>query len=54
MFIILASNINLVSEIPHWLNASENAGPRRGWIVRSHIDWGGEWNTLYKGVENSP
>ena len=27
---------------------------RRGWIVRSHIDWGGERNTLYKGVETCP
>ena len=23
-------------------------------IVRSHIGWGGERNTLYKGVETSP
>ena len=29
-------------------------GPERGWIVRSHIDWGGERNTLYKGVETFP
>ena len=24
------------------------------WIVRSHIGWGGERNTLYKGVETFP
>ena len=22
--------------------------------MKSHIGWGGEWNTLYKGVETSP
>ena len=27
--------------------------PQRGWIVRSHIDWGGEQNILYKGMETS-
>ena len=26
-------------------------GPEGGWIVRSHISWGGERNVLYKGVE---
>ena len=26
----------------------------RGWIVRSHIGWGGKQNILYKGVETSP
>ena len=44
--------------IPHRLekgmSASKDAGPRRGWIVRSHIGWGGERNILYKGVETSP
>ena len=25
-----------------------------GWIVISHIDWEGEQNTLYKGVETFP
>ena len=25
-----------------------------GWIVRSHMGWGGEQNILYKGVETSP
>ena len=24
-----------------------------GWIVRSHVGWGGERNILYKGVETS-
>ena len=28
-------------------------GPEVGWIVRSHIGWGGEQNILYKGVETS-
>ena len=23
-------------------SASEDAGPRRGWMLRSHISWGGE------------
>ena len=27
---------------------------RGGWIVRSHINWGGEQTILYKGVETSP
>ena len=26
-------------------------GPKGGWIVISHIGWGGEQNTIYKGVE---
>ena len=26
-------------------------GPEGGWIVMSHIGWGGEQITLYKGVE---
>ena len=29
-------------------------GLEGGWIVRSHIGWGGERNILYKGVETSP
>ena len=32
---------------------SEDAGPPRGLIVRSHIDWRGERNIPYKGVETS-
>ena len=38
------------------LNGERNEcqGLERGWIVRSHIGWGGELNTLYKGVETSP
>ena len=35
-------------------SASEDAGLEGGWIVRSYISWGGEQNTLYKGVETSP
>ena len=34
--------------------ASEDARPRRGWIVRSHIDWRGKRSILCKGVEISP
>ena len=41
--------------VPHRLengmSASDDAGPEGGWIVMSHIDWGEEQNTLYKGVE---
>ena len=44
--------------VPHRLDkgmsASEDAGPRRGWIVMSHIGWGGEQITIYKGVEIFP
>ena len=29
-------------------------GPEGGWIVISHVGWGEERNTLYKGVETSP
>ena len=29
-------------------SASEDAGPLRGWIVRFHLGWRGEQNTLYK------
>ena len=28
--------------------------PEGGWIVRSHIGWSRELNTIYKGVETSP
>ena len=34
--------------------ASEDVGPPSGLIVRSHIDWIGERNIPYKGVETSP
>ena len=41
--------------VPHRLeegkSASEDAGPRRGWIVMSHIGRGEEQNTIYKGVK---
>ena len=44
--------------VPHRLekgtSASEDAGPRRGWIVRSYIGWGGERNILYKCMETPP
>ena len=29
-------------------------GPEGGWIVRSHIGWGGERSIFYKDVETSP
>ena len=40
---------------PHRLekgtSVNENVGSQRGWIVRSHISWGGEQSILYnKGV----
>ena len=34
--------------------ASEDAGPPRGWIVRSHVGCRGERNIPYKDVETSP
>ena len=44
--------------VPHRLengtSAYEDIGHQSGWIVRSHVGWGGERNILYKGVENSP
>ena len=44
--------------VPHRLekgmSGSEDAGPEGGWIVRSHIGWGGERNIFYKCVETSP
>ena len=44
--------------VPHRLekgtSANEDVGPRREWIVMSHIGWGGEQNTFYKGVETFP
>ena len=37
--------------VSHWLekgtSVSENIGSRRGWIVRSHIGWGGEQSIIY-------
>ena len=49
--------VNLVA-VPHRLekgtSADENVGPWRGWIVMSHIGWGGEQNTIDKGVETFP
>jgi len=44
--------------VPHRLeegkSASEDAGPEGGWIVMSHIGWGGEQITIYKDVETFP
>ena len=40
---------------PHRLEeervSTRTFGPEGGWIVMSHIDWGGEQITIYKGVE---
>ena len=44
--------------VPHRLkerkSVNEDAGPRRGWIVMSHIGWRGEQTTIYKCVETFP
>ena len=41
--------------VPHryekGMSVSEDAGPEGQWIVMSHISWGGEQNTPYKGVK---
>ena len=41
--------------VPHRLeeekSASEDTGPQRRWIAMSHIGWGGEQITIYKGEE---
>ena len=29
-------------------------GLKGGWIVRSHVGWGGERNIVCKGVDTSP
>ena len=34
-------------------SANENAETQRGWIMMSHIGWGEEHTTIYKGVETS-
>ena len=44
----------MVSEPDTGRCVSEDAGPSRGWIVRSHIGWRGEQSIPYKGVETSP
>ena len=43
-----------VERLERGASASEDAELRKGWIVRSHVDWRVEQNILYKGVENSP
>ena len=44
--------------VPHRLekgkSVNEDAGPEWGWIVMSHIGWGGEQTTIYKSVETFP
>ena len=51
--------LRMVSEADSGWCASEDAGPQRGWIVRSHIvrshiDWRGKRNIPCKGVETFP
>ena len=46
--------LQMVSERGTEQCASEDVGPPRGWIVRSHIGWRGERNIPYKGVETYP
>ena len=45
--------LQMVSELDTGQCASEDAGPPRGWIVRSHIGWRGEQSIPYKSVETS-
>ena len=44
--------------VPHRLEEGksviEDVGPRRGWIVMSHIGWEGERTTIYKVWKPSP
>ena len=40
--------LQIVSELDIEWYASEDAQPKKGWIVRSHVDWRGELNILYK------
>ena len=44
--------------VPHRLEEGKSArrtlGPEGGWIVMSHIGWGEEQTTIYKGVETFP
>ena len=46
--------LQMVSEPDTKRCVGEDIGPPSGWIVRSHIDWRGERNSLYKGVKTSP
>ena len=46
--------LQMVSELDTGWYASEDVGPLRRWIVRSHICWKGEQNISNKGVETSP
>ena len=46
--------LQMVSKLGTKRCASEDVGTSKGWVVRSHIDWRGERNIPYKGVETSP
>ena len=46
--------LQMVSEPDTGWYASEDAGPPKEWIVRSHIGWRRERNIPCKGVETSP
>ena len=51
--IVVKKNGKMVLELGTELCACEDVRLPRGWIVRSHIDWIGEQNIIYKGVETS-
>ena len=46
--------LQMTSELDTGQCVSEDVGPQRKWIVRSHIGWRGKRNISYKGVETSP
>ena len=46
--------LQTVSELDTGRCASEDTGPLREWIVRSHMGWRRERSISYKGVETSP
>ena len=46
--------LQTVSEADTGRCASEDAGPPRGWIVRSHVGWSGEGSIPCKSVEIFP
>ena len=45
--------LQIILELDTGWCASEDIGPPRGWIVRSHVGWRGERNIVYKSVEIS-
>ena len=53
-YLIAIGCYKMVTEPDIEQSASENAGPPRGWIVKSHLGWRGEQSIPYKDVETSP